>query len=116
MASSGGETGIKQLCVRGAGMAACLGLLLQNFTPGAFAQEFSPNVSSLGSLTCQQLWYLEHEVLAEGRICLKSARARHAFKRAKPCISSEERILPENVRNYLTEVRKAARAKTCSKQ
>jgi hypothetical protein len=80
----------------------------------AGAQEFSPNVSSLGSLTCQQLWYLEHEVLAEGRVCLKSARARHAFQnRAKRCLSDEERILPARVRGYLAEIRKTGRAKNC---
>jgi len=81
---------------------------------GVHAQEFTPNESSLGSLTCQQLWYLEQEVLANGRVCLKSHRAQQAFKRAKPCISEEERILPANARAYLAAVRKAASHKKCA--
>ncbi|RMX61899.1 YARHG domain-containing protein [Roseibium alexandrii] len=91
---------------------ALVALLL--WPPGVQSQEFTPNESSLGSLTCQQLWYLEQEVLAKARVCLKSQRAQNAFKRAKPCISDEERILPAKVRDYLSAVRETASLKKCS--
>lgn len=117
MAGTGGDGGQRHLSLRGTGrwhgFAACTALMFQFFT-AALAQEFTPNVSSLGSLTCQQLWYLEQETLADGRVCLKSARARQAFRKAKPCISNEERILPAKVRGYLAAVRNTARAKSCS--
>jgi hypothetical protein len=93
-------------------LIALVALLL--WPPVVHSQEFTPNKSSLGSLTCQQLWYVEQEVLAEGRVCLKSRRAQNAFKRAKPCISDEERILPAKARDYLSAVRKTATLKKCS--
>gem|GEM_PF-1827784 len=84
---------------------------------GAAAQDLPggpfPNASSLGALTCQQLWHLEQEVLAEGRVCLKSARAQRAFSSAPACVSAEERILPIETRGYLAEVRKVSLAKNC---
>ncbi len=93
-------------------LIALVALLL--WLPVVHSQEFTPNKSSLGSLTCQQLWYVEQEVLAEGRVCLKSQRAQNAFKRAKPCVSYEERILPAKVRDYLSAVRETATLKKCS--
>ncbi|OJJ11556.1 hypothetical protein BKI51_07380 [Alphaproteobacteria bacterium AO1-B] len=93
-------------------LIALVALLL--WPPVVHSQEFTPNKSSLGSLTCQQLWYVEQEVLAEGRVCLKSRRAQNAFKRAKPCISDEERILPAKARDYLSAVRETATFKKCS--
>ncbi|WP_153768637.1 hypothetical protein [Labrenzia sp. CE80] len=68
---------------------------------------------TLASLSCRRLWYLEHKVLAAGRVCLSTDRARRAFGKAQPCISDEERILPERARDYLAEVRRAERAKSC---
>ncbi len=82
--------------------------------PVVHSQEFTPNESSLGSLTCQQLWYVEQEVLANGGVCLKSKRARNAFRRARPCISNEESILPAYARAYLAAVRKTASRKKCA--
>ncbi|MBD8875455.1 hypothetical protein [Roseibium polysiphoniae] len=68
---------------------------------------------NLASLSCRRLWYLEHKVLAAGRVCLSTDRARRAFGKALPCISDEERILPERVRDYLTGIRRAQRVKSC---
>lgn len=68
---------------------------------------------NLASLSCRRLWYLEHKVLAAGRVCLSTDRARRAFGKALPCISDEERILPERVRDYLLEIRRAQRIKSC---
>ncbi|WP_417688834.1 hypothetical protein [Roseibium sp.] len=69
--------------------------------------------SSFGLKTCQQLWYLEQKVLAAGRICLGSERGRRAFSASLPCISDDEKILEEEVRLYLDEVRMARREKRC---
>ncbi len=80
--------------------------------PGA-AQSLSVNPGRFGAMTCQQHWYVEQEVLAEGRVCLKSARARRAFQRAKRCISDSEAILPKKARDYLEILRQSARAKSC---
>jgi hypothetical protein len=66
------------------------------------------------TLSCRRLWYLEHEVLAAGRVCPKSERARRTFVSAPKCISSMERILPSSVRRYLDSVRATARAKSCA--
>ncbi|MEP5810926.1 MAG: hypothetical protein ABJL55_11825 [Roseibium sp.] len=78
------------------------------------AKDYSNSLSSLGVMTCQQLWYVEQEVLAEGRICPKSERAQQAFASNKNCISGDERILPNKVLEYLEAVRNVARSKTCS--
>lgn len=66
-----------------------------------------------GAMTCQQLWYVEQEVLAAGRVCLSSERARRAFRRAERCISSDEDILPPDTRDYLGHLRSVARDKGC---
>ncbi|POF31510.1 hypothetical protein [Roseibium marinum] len=78
------------------------------------AQSFSTNPANFPGMTCQQLWYIEQEVLAEGRVCLQSERARRAFRRAKRCISSDETILPKKTRDYLEQLRSAARNKGCA--
>ncbi len=65
-------------------------------------------------MTCQQLWYTEQEVLAEGRVCLKSERAKRAFRRAERCISGDEDILPKKARSYLERLRGVARDKNCA--
>lgn len=69
--------------------------------------------ASLAALTCQQLWYLENEVLAENRVCLTSERARRAFRSAAPCVSSDERILPPEVKRTITSIRRVAGGKGC---
>ncbi|MEP3429693.1 MAG: hypothetical protein ABJN98_13495 [Roseibium sp.] len=84
------------------------------FWSPATAKEFSNNFSSLGVMTCQQLWYIEQEVLAEGRICPKSERARRTFSSKKKCISEDERILPDKVLEYLDAVRDVGKSKSCS--
>ncbi|EAV42832.1 hypothetical protein SIAM614_15847 [Stappia aggregata IAM 12614] len=66
-----------------------------------------------GAMTCQQLWYVEQEVLAAGRVCLSSERARRAFRRAERCISSDEAILPPDTRDYLDHLRSVAKDKGC---
>ncbi|WP_269581632.1 hypothetical protein [Roseibium sp. Sym1] len=80
----------------------------------AEAQTLTVNPGRFGAMTCQQLWYTEQEVLAEGRVCLKSERARRAFRRAPRCISDDETILPGKVEAYLETLRKSARDKGCS--
>ncbi|MCX2722431.1 hypothetical protein [Roseibium salinum] len=80
----------------------------------AAAQTFSANPGTFGAMTCQQLWYVEQEVLAEGQVCLKSERARRAFRRAGRCISPDEAILSDKTRDYLKKLRAVARHKECS--
>lgn len=97
-------------------LSLCIAIGISSADGVRAQQEFAealPNVSSLGVLTCQQLWYLEQQVLAEGRVCLKSARARNAFRSAPRCISGEERILPLETQTYLAHVREASRTKRC---
>ncbi|WP_346895168.1 hypothetical protein [uncultured Roseibium sp.] len=88
-------------------------LLLTAFISPEQARNMQRSPSTFGTMLCRQFWYLENKILAEGRVCLKSDRARRAFKRAKPCISDDERILPRRVRDYLAELRKAAAKKGC---
>lgn len=80
----------------------------------ASAQSLSTNPANFRGMPCQQLWYVEQEVLAEGRVCLKTARARRAFSRAERCISADESILPRKARDYLGQLRQTARDKGCS--
>lgn len=80
----------------------------------ARAQSLPANPGTFGAMTCQQFWYAEQQVLAEGGVCLKSERARRAFQRAGRCISSDEDILTAKARGYLAELRAAARRKHCS--
>jgi len=84
----------------------------RGLTP-ALVEAMTVPQQNLASLSCRRLWYLEHKVLAAGRICLSTDRARRAFGKALPCISDEERILPQRVKDYLAEVRRAERAKSC---
>ncbi len=102
-------------CISGEKLLRFLVLsLLLVLTPAeSLAQAGNPSLSSLGALTCQQLWYLEQEVLAENRVCLKDERAQRAFRNASPCISSNEGILSGKIKNYLAEVRKTGQAKNC---
>ena len=79
----------------------------------ASAQSLSTNPANFRGMPCQQLWYVEQEVLAEGRVCLKTERARRAFSRAERCISGSESILPKKARDYLAELRSVARNKRC---
>ena len=83
-------------------------------TPSAGAEVGLRAPSSFPSMTCQQLWYLEHKVLAEGRVCLRSDRARRAFRNAPRCISPDERILSENEQDYLKQLRKVLKRKKCA--
>ena len=78
------------------------------------AQSLSTNPANFRGMPCQQLWYVEQEVLAEGRVCLKTERARRAFSRAERCISADESILPRKARDYLGQLRQTARDKGCS--
>ncbi|GAA0771859.1 hypothetical protein E1180_04265 [Roseibium denhamense] len=70
-------------------------------------------LGTLPAKTCQQLWYMEQEVLVEGRVCLQTERAKRAFRSAPPCISAEERILPAELKKDLLAIRQAAANKTC---
>jgi hypothetical protein len=79
----------------------------------AAPQSLSVNPGRFGAMTCQQLWYVEQEVLAEGRVCLRTERARRAFRRAERCISDDEAILPEKALEYLDVLRRTARDKGC---
>jgi putative N-acetylmannosamine-6-phosphate epimerase len=90
------------------------GSLLAATTLTGYTQSFSTNPGTFGAKTCQQLWYVEQQVLAEGRVCLKTERARRAFRRAERCISSNEAILPIKTRNYLAQLRGVGRDKGCS--
>jgi hypothetical protein len=89
------------------------GSLLTASTLPSNTQSFPTNPGRFGAMTCQQLWYVEQEVLAEGRVCLKTERARRAFRRAKRCISNSETILPGKTKDYLTKLRRTARDKGC---
>ncbi|WP_346909626.1 hypothetical protein [uncultured Roseibium sp.] len=88
-------------------------LLLTAFISPEQARNMQRNPSTFGTMLCRQFWYLENKILAEGRVCLKSDRARRAFKTAKPCISDDENVLPRRVRDYLAELRRAAAKKGC---
>ncbi|MCK7612184.1 HdeA family protein [Roseibium sp. CAU 1639] len=92
---------------------AVAGFLLLLGSAAAFAQTLTVNPGRFGAMTCQQLWYTEQEVLAEGRVCLKTERARRAFRRAPRCISDDESILPAKVEDYLDQLRQSARDKGC---
>ncbi|GAB4518540.1 MAG: hypothetical protein Tsb0019_18740 [Roseibium sp.] len=95
--------------------AAVLGTFLASLFPSTTApQSLSVNPGRFGAMTCQQLWYVEQEVLAEGRVCLRTERARRAFRRAERCISDDETILPQKVLEYLATLRRAAREKGCA--
>ncbi|WP_370201479.1 hypothetical protein [Roseibium sp.] len=89
-------------------------LALAFVSPAAFAQSLSVDPGRFGAMTCQQLWYVEQEVLAAGRVCLASERARRAFRRAERCISDDEAILPQDTRDYLDHLRSVAADKGCS--
>ncbi|MEM8703222.1 MAG: hypothetical protein AAGF82_15455 [Pseudomonadota bacterium] len=78
------------------------------------AQVFKTDPARFSAMTCQQLWYVEQETLAEGRVCLTSERARRAFRRAERCISSSESILTKATRTYLERLRSVARSKGCA--
>lgn len=92
-----------------------LGLvLLPLLAATARAQMLTVDPGRFGAMTCQQLWYTEQEVLAEGRVCLKTERARRAFRRAPRCISDDETILPAKVEDYLAVLRRSARDKGCA--
>ena len=80
----------------------------------ASSQTLSVDPGRFGAMTCQQLWYVEQEVLAEGRVCLKTERARRAFRRAERCISPDEDILPLKARTYLETLRETARGRGCT--
>lgn len=92
----------------------CVGLLVAGLTQGLNAQVFKTDPARFGAMTCQQLWYVEQETLAEGRVCLTSERAKRAFRRAERCISSSESILPKATRTYLDQLRNSARSKGCA--
>ena len=77
------------------------------------AQPMATNPARFGAMTCQQLWYLEQGVLAEGKVCLKSDRARRAFQRAGKCIASDEAILSSAERDYLSKLRDVGKGKGC---
>lgn len=92
-----------------------LGLALSAFGARALpAQTLTVDPGRFGAMTCQQLWYTEQEVLAEGRVCLKTERARRAFRRAPRCISDDETILPAKIEDYLAQLRLSAREKGCA--
>lgn len=79
----------------------------------AGGQTLSVDPGRFGAMTCQQLWYVEQEVLAEGGVCLKTERARRAFRKSGRCISPDEDILPVKARDYLANLRGVARRKGC---
>ncbi|MES0881691.1 hypothetical protein [Roseibium sp. SCP14] len=91
-----------------------LAVSIVHFSGVASAQSLSTNPANFRGMTCQQLWYVEQEILAEGRVCLKTERARRAFSRAERCISADESILPRKARDYLGQLRQTARDKGCS--
>lgn len=100
-------------CVRASAVAVlCAGVLLGN-APAGTALAANTDAASFGALTCQQLWYLEQEQLADGRVCLKTNRARQAFRSSKPCLSDDERILPRADKERLKAIRSTARSKGC---
>lgn len=79
----------------------------------AGAQMPAVDPARFGALTCQQFWYAEQETLADGRVCLRTERARRAFNRWQKCISDDEAILPKRARAYLQQLRTAARERGC---
>jgi len=95
--------------------ATVLGIFVAILSASAAAsQSLSVDPGRFGAMTCQQFWYVEQEVLAEGRVCLRTERARRAFRRAERCISDDETILPERAQHYLEVLRHAARDKGCA--
>jgi hypothetical protein len=94
-------------------IAVCLWAVLSGFVSPEQARNMSRNPSTFGTMLCRQFWYLENKILATGRVCLKSDRARRAFSKADPCISDDEDILPGRVRDYLAKLRAAADVKGC---
>lgn len=95
------------------GLSLSLLLFLCGFNSPEQAMNLRRDPLTFGSMDCQQIWYLENKILADGRICLTSERARRAFRLAKRCISEEERILPKQVKDYLALLRSTARGKGC---
>ena len=89
-------------------------LFATGLTHGPNAQVFKTDPARFGAMTCQQLWYVEQETLAEGRVCLTSERAKRAFRRAERCISSSESVLTKSTRSYLDQLRSVARSKGCA--
>ncbi|MEJ8476709.1 hypothetical protein [Roseibium algae] len=92
---------------------ACSSAAVAQNTPELAAAMRMPT-DRFETLSCQKLWYLEHKVLAAGRVCLPTERARAAFSSAKHCISKNERILAAPVQAYLTKLRNVAGAKNCT--
>ncbi|WP_299481731.1 hypothetical protein [uncultured Roseibium sp.] len=90
------------------------GLIPLFVVSASIAQPLSTDPARFGAMTCQQLWFVEQKTLAEGRVCLKSERAKRAFRRFDRCISSSESILPVKTRSYLEQLRKVARGKGCA--
>ena len=88
------------------------------FTNGGMTPELAQAMSRpperFSSLLCQQLRYLEVKVLAAGRICLRSDRARRSVANARPCISPDEDILPRPAKDYLELLRQTIDAKGCA--
>lgn len=80
----------------------------------ALLNAMSTRVDDLPRKTCQQLWYLGQKVLYAGRVCLASERALRVFSSARKCISKSERILPQDARDYLQDVRAVMTAKSCA--
>ncbi|MBD8890194.1 hypothetical protein [Roseibium litorale] len=77
------------------------------------AQAMSRSPERFSSLLCQQLRYLEAKVLAAGRICQRSDRARRSFPDARSCLSPDEDILPGPAKDYLVLLRQTIDAKGC---
>ncbi len=72
--------------------------------------------SSLGGLTCQQLFALERKVLRAGGICASQQRpARLVLGIRVRCVSEDERVLPAAARRYLGDVRKQVGVKSCQR-
>jgi len=92
---------------------AGLGLGLAGFAPHKQAENMRRDTLSLKSLTCQQLWYLDAKIRADGGVCPATAREKRAFGSAGRCASQSEDILPMKVRTYLTTLRGVRRAKGC---
>ncbi|WP_417671503.1 hypothetical protein [Roseibium sp.] len=76
-------------------------------------QAMRKDPARLQTMPCRGLWYLEQKVLAAGRICLRTERARRAFKSARRCISDDEAVLPAEAQDYLASVRRARLEKRC---
>jgi len=91
-----------------------LGLFLGFPVFPALGQSLATEPATFGAMTCQQLWYVEQQVLAEGGVCLKTERARRAFRKAGRCVSPDEDILSVKARHYLKYLRDVAQGKGCS--